>query len=257
MDNLSSETHVEGNWAEPVSKLQVSEVPTGALSINVNGRQVTSALQGFGQLWQKTYRVRLPRVKLTPAEAMSIWKVEFPKFQPSDSQFYPSLAGIQAGQMIFINLNLPVVPGLPNLIPVDSGVLVLYADDVSFTVMTPEGFPVSGWNTFSVYEDNGTLVAQVQSLDRATDPIYEFGTRFMGGARRQEDNWMYVLTSFAARLGVQGTTQMFKECIDTRWQWSEAKNVWKNAGVRTFFYRLAAPVRRVRDLGKRPPKGDR
>ncbi len=251
MSELPNQPPIEGKWAQPVSKLRVTELPAGAISINVNGRQVTSALQGFGQLWQKTYRVRLPGLTLTPAEAMGIWKAEFPNFQPPDSQFYPSLAGIQAGQMIFVNLNLPVVPGLPNMIPVGSGVLVLYADDVSFTVMTPEGFPVSGWNTFSIYQEEGCLVAQVQSLDRATDPIYEFGTRVMGGAQRQEDNWTYVLTALAGRLGIHGQPQMFKECIDPRWQWSEAKNVWKNAGVRTFFYRLAAPVRWLANKGRR------
>ena len=39
-------------------------------------------------------------------------------------------------------------------------------------VMTPEGFPVSGFNTFSVYEEDGDIFAQVQGLERATDPIW-------------------------------------------------------------------------------------
>jgi len=34
-------------------------------------------------------------------------------------------------------------------------------------VMTPEGHPESGWNTFSAYEDDdGRVVTQVQSLAR-------------------------------------------------------------------------------------------
>ncbi len=179
---------------------------------------------------------------------MEMWKAEFPSFQPPESRFYPTMSGIEPGKLVFINLNLPAGPGMPNIIPVARGVLVLYADDEMFTVMTPEGFPVSGWNTFSVYEDAGCVVAQIQSLDRATDPIYEFGTMYMGGGRRQEENWMRVLTSFAARVGVNGQVQMHKELIDPRWQWSEVKNTWKNAGVRTILYQLATPLRLIRNL---------
>ncbi len=248
MSNQTSdpEPRDASHWAQPVSKLKVSEVPVGAVSINVNGRQVVGPLQGFGQMWQKTYRVRLPGVHLTSVEAMAVWKAEFPNFQPPASRFYPPMTGIAPGQVIFINLMLPVMGGL-NMIPVQSGVMVLYADEESFAVMTPEGFPVSGWNTFSVSEEDGCVIAQVQSIDRSTDPIYEFGTRLMGGARRQEENWTYVLTSLAARLGVTGqTVEMQKVCVDPRWQWRETKNVWKNASVRTVLYMMAAPLRWLR-----------
>ena len=36
-------------------------MPEGAANVNVQGRREVGALQGFGQLWQKTYRVRLSR----------------------------------------------------------------------------------------------------------------------------------------------------------------------------------------------------
>lgn len=235
-------------WAKPITKLSVTDVPSGAISINVQGRQVISPLQGFGQLWQKTYRVRLPGLDMTPAQVMQVWKAEFPSFQPPESRFYPPLTGIEPGKVIFINLNLPIAPGMPNLIPVDSGVMVLYADDEMFTVMAPEGFPISGWNTFSVSEEEGSVVAQIQSMERSTDPIYEFGNILMGGARRQEENWLYVLTHLAERFGIKGQVQMHRELVDPRWQWSEAKNVWQNAGVRTVLYKMAAPLRWVRRL---------
>ena len=48
------------NWAKSVSRLRVSEVPEGALNINVEGRRLASPIQGFGKMWQKTYQVRLP-----------------------------------------------------------------------------------------------------------------------------------------------------------------------------------------------------
>lgn len=236
-------------WAKPVSKLKVEDVPVGAINLNVEGRQVVSPLQGFGQLWQKTYRVRLSGQSVTPAEVMKVWKESFAKFQPPENRFYPSMAGVQPGEIVFIDTNLPAVPGLPGLIPMASGVMILYADDVSFTVMTPEGFPESGWNTFSTYEEDGATIAQVQSLCRATDPIYEFGFRVMGGAQHQEKTWVYVLTSLAKHFGVDGHVQMHKTCLDPKMQWSQARNVWHNAGIRTM---LHTPVRLARKLISRP-----
>ncbi len=245
-------------WAKPVTHLPESDAPAGAINLNVGGRQVHSPLQGFGQLWQKTYRVRLPGVTLKAPEVMKLWKDEFASFQPPESHFHPPSGGMEPGSIVFIDLALPVAPGLPNAIPVASGVMVLYADDVSMTVMTPQGFPVSGWNTFSIeQEEDGCLVAQVQSMERATDPIYEVGNLLMGGARRQEENWKVVLTKLAARLGVYDQpVETQRRLVDNRRQWSEARNVWYNAGVRTALYQLAAPYRYVRDQrgeGAGPP----
>src|SRR5690242_17211957 len=42
------------------SPLHISQVPAGALNLNVDGRQVVGPLQGFGPLWQRTYRLTLP-----------------------------------------------------------------------------------------------------------------------------------------------------------------------------------------------------
>ena len=36
-----------------------------------------------------------------------------------------------------------------------TGVMVLYADDVSFTLMTPEGHMFAGWITFCAFEEDG------------------------------------------------------------------------------------------------------
>jgi len=46
----------EGFWAKGHKVLRVSDVPAGAVNWNVDGRWVTGALQGLGQLWQKPYR---------------------------------------------------------------------------------------------------------------------------------------------------------------------------------------------------------
>jgi hypothetical protein len=35
-------------------------------------------------------------------------------------------------------------------------------------------------------------------------------------------------------------------CVDPRYQWSQAKNIWHNAALRSMLYTVAAPVRWVR-----------
>ena len=62
--------------------------------------------------------------------------------------------------------------------------MVLYADDESFTFMTPEGHALSAWITFSAYRDGDVTVAQVQALERTTDPFDEL--TYMLGANRTE-----------------------------------------------------------------------
>lgn len=233
----------EQTWAQPVDRMKVTEVPAGAINLNVEGRQPLSPLQGFGQLWQKTFKVRLPGLELTPAQVMQAWKENFPKFQPPENRFYPPMAGIKPGEVLLINARVPAFPGSPSILPVAAGVMVLYADDTSFTVVTPEGFPEAGWNTFSVYEDDGCLVAQVQPLCRANDPMYEIFNRFLGSSAQQDMTWSHVLTSLAAHFGIQGQVSATKTLVDPRLQWSQAKNIFKNAGIRTVFYLLGAPFR--------------
>ena len=238
-----NENEREANWAGPVSKLKVSDVPAGAISLNLDGHQVVSPIQGFGPMWRRTYRVRLSGCQVTPTEVVQNWKENFARFQPPQNQFYPSLAGVKPGEVVFINTNLPLAPGTPGIIPMKSGVMVLYSDDEMFTVMTPEGFPISGWNTFSAYEEDGCAVAQVQGLIRTTDPIYEFGFRWMGGEKEEDKVWFAVLTNLAKHWGVNGQVQFYKEQLDPKIQWKNGGNIFKNAAIRTFLYVLATPFR--------------
>ena len=46
-------------WAKPTGALKVGDVSSDALNLNVEGRQTVGPLMGFGQLWQKTYRITL------------------------------------------------------------------------------------------------------------------------------------------------------------------------------------------------------
>ncbi|HEX9036909.1 MAG TPA: hypothetical protein VF808_07940 [Ktedonobacterales bacterium] len=222
-----------GSWAAQSAHLTVTEVPVGAVNLNVEGRGVVGPLQGFGPLWQKTYRVSLAGVSVTPAELVSYWKAHFGDLQPRENKFYTPSAGVAPGGVVLMNAS---AQGLP----VNSGLLVLYSDDDSFTFMTPEGCPEAGWIMCSAYEENGATFAQVRTQGRANDPVFEIGFR-MFGAKQQERIWTYVLKQLAARFSVQAAPTVEKLCLDPRFQWSRAGNVWQNATIRSFFYAVSHP----------------
>jgi len=226
-------------WAQVVATLKVGEVPPGAINLNVEGRRVANPLQGFGPLWQKTYQVRLDGATAAPAEVVRVWKARFPEFQPPENRFYPALAGVEPGQIVLLHASMR---GLP----VDSGLLVLYADDESFAFMTPEGCPEAGWIMCSAFDDDeGVTVVQIQTQGRSNDPLFEFGFRFLGGAKQQEKIWTHVLSELAAAFGVQGQVELRRVCVDPRIHWAKATNVWQNATVRSVLYMTTAPVRWV------------
>jgi hypothetical protein len=242
----------ESAWAQPGSKFRVSELQAGAINLNVEGRQITGPLQGFGQLWQKTYRIRLSGSSVTPEEVIRVWKLEFPSFWPKGNRFYGPLTGIKPGEVAVLNLAGPGGITGPRGAPmISTGVIVIYADNESFSFMTPEGHMFAAMITFSAYEDEGTNI-QIQALIRANDPLYETGLR-LGLIHKTEDQfWHQTLKNLAARFAVNaGYVQQEVSLIDPRVQWSEAKNIWKNAAIRTAVYYLMSPIRWVTRLFKR------
>src|SRR3954470_8675641 len=168
-------------WAKPVAHLEVTGVEPGSSGSNVAGRRPTSPVQGSGRMWQKTYRIRLEGADVRPAEVIEVWKRDFPTFWPKGNRFFAPLAGIAPGEVAVLDLTMP--GGLK----LSTGVLVLYADDESFTLMTPEGHMFAGWITFSAAERDDSTVAQVQVLMRASDPLYELGMPIIG--HRSEDRF--------------------------------------------------------------------
>ena len=233
----------EGHWAT-TSTLRVDRTPTGALNLNVEGRHALSPLQGFGQLWQKTFRIRLTGASTTPAEVIKEWKENFPTFWPKWQRYFLPGAGIKPGEVALINF---VIPGnSPVGLPLSTAVQIIYADDESFTFTTPEGHIFAGWNTFSAYtDDDGCTIAQIQLYVRANDFAYEIGFR-LGATRTETRMWQNALTLLAAHFGVTGSVETEIICIDPRLQWSQFWNIWKNAAIRTFFYRLLTPFRLIR-----------
>ncbi len=59
-------------WAKPTNRLKV-DGSAGTPGLNLDGRQVVGPLQGFGQMWQKTYRVRLSGAGQSPIEVIKVW----------------------------------------------------------------------------------------------------------------------------------------------------------------------------------------
>ena len=236
-------------WAKQGSTFKVARVPTGALNLNVEGRIAQSPLQGFGQMWQKTYRAYLKGASVKPTEVIKVWKENFPKFWPKGNRFYVPLTGIAPGEVALINMPIPGV-GLP----LSTGVLVLYADDESFTLMTPQGHTFAGWITFSSYEEDDCTVAQAQVLLRPYDPVYEFGFRFLGASKAEDTFWQRTLASLAAYFNVKEPVETQVKLIDPKVQWSEARNIWHNATIRTTLYKMTFPARWVGRLLQAKPE---
>ena len=242
---MSSErTHRDGeSWAKPVERLEVAGVQPGSSGINVAGRRPTSPIQGFGRMWQKTYRVRLLGADVSPEQVIAVWKRDFPSFWPKNNRFFAPLAGIQPGEVAVLDL------GMPGGMKLSTGVLVMYADDESFTLMTPQGHMFAGWITFSAFEQGGVTVAQAHVLMRASDPLYEMGMTF-GGHRQEDRHWEHTLRSLAEAFGVEGNVSAETVCVDRSRQWSKAGNVWHNSGIRSGVHMATAPAR----LAARPFK---
>ena len=227
------------NWAKLVSRLNVSEVPAGATGINVAGKRLTSPIQGFGKMWQKTYQARLPRERVSAVDLISTWKQQFPDFWPEGNHFYAPLTGIAPGEVALIEGTLP------GKLKLSTGVMVLYADEESFTLITPEGHLFAGWITFSASEQEAETVAQVQVLMRASDPILELGLT-LGGHRQEDRFWATTLGNLATRFGIaDAAVETTVVCVDKRRQWRRWTNVWQSAAIRSTLYTIASPFRLV------------
>jgi hypothetical protein len=247
---MDSQPRDAAYWAKNVTTLKLGQVPAEAVNLNVTGRRVVGPVQGFGKMWQKTMRVTLAGAEVTPAEVISTWKAEFQRFWPERNWFYAPLEGIAPGEVALLNL------GLPGRMKLSTGVLVLYADDESFTLMTPEGHMLAGWITFSAWAaDDGVTVVQIQALERTNDPLYELGY-VLGGNRLNTRFWVQTAENLARHFGVEPEVASQVVCVDKRRQWGKAGNLSKNAAVRTFVWTLGAPVRWARGLLTRRGAGD-
>jgi hypothetical protein len=243
-DQQTESARDAANWAKSVSKLKVSEVPDGAVNINVEGRRLSSPIQGFGKMWQKTYQVRLPADRVSSTDLITTWKEHFPEFWPEGNRFYGPLTGIEPGEVALLNMTLP------GKMKLSTGVMVLYADEESFTLMTPPGHMFAGWITFSASEVDDETVAQAQVLMRASDPIFEMGLT-MGGHKQEDRFWQHTLTQLAGHFDQEAEVDTQVVCVDKKRQWSKWRNVWHSSAIRSTLYTLGAPGRVLKRLFSR------
>jgi hypothetical protein len=205
------------NWAKPVTRLEVGPLG-GATGDSVRGKRLSGPIQGFGKLWQKTYTVQFTGEAMTPESVIATWRANYGAFWPAGSRFYAPITGIKPGEVGLIS-------GRAGGLTLSTGVLVLYADDTSFTFMTPEGHPFAGMITFSAAATpTGGIEARIQLLIRAQDPLVEMGMA-LGGHREEDRMWQATLTNLAAHLGHRVEVDTVVLCVDRRRQWRRVGNI--------------------------------
>ena len=221
------------HWARYVETLKV---PEGVISPNVEGHRLVSPLQGFGQMWQKTFKVRLEGVSASPREIVQTWRERFPEISGFGKGFRVPSGGLVPGAVALLGGGL-------------TGVMVLYSDQESFAYMTPEGHPFSGWITFSAHQDeDGTTVAQAQLLIRANDPLWE-AMMLVGLNRAENIQWQGTLRNLAAHFGAtDAKVETGVICVDPKRQWGHYKNIRHNVLIRSA---LRAPATLMRNIPKR------
>jgi hypothetical protein len=220
------------HWARYVETLKV---PEGLLSPNVEGHRPVGPLQGFGKMWQKSFKVRLEGARASPVEVVETWRGRFSEISGFGKGFRVPLGGLVPGAVALLGGGL-------------TGVMVLYSDEESFTYMTPEGHPFSGWITFSAYGDeDGTTVAQAQLLIRANDPLWE-AMMVLGLNRAENIQWQSTLRNLAAHFGTTGKVETRVICVDPKRLWRHYKNIRHNVLIRSA---LRAPSSLVRKISNR------
>lgn len=217
-------------WAMPVDRILLKGIPPEAMNLNVEGRRTAGPADGFGQLWDKRYRLRLSDPDISPEQAVALWKAAFPSFWPRGNRLFASDNGaIVPGTPALLNLRLP--GGLT----LATGIMVIYTDDTAFTFMTVDGHMLSGWIHFSSFREDAATVIQVHPLFRAGDPLMELGFR-LGGARQEDAFWQATLANLARRLGTWGQFEERHRCIDRRMNWRKAGRLWHSAAIRSSVY---------------------
>jgi hypothetical protein len=208
---------------------------------NTEGRDVAVPGRGFGQLWEKTFRVALPD-GTSPTEVMAVWKEHLHELWPDHSTFHGPDRGIRSGEVAGIDLGV----GPARL---STGVLVTESTPTSFSFQSPEGHMLAGRSRFTTASEDGGTVARIQVLFRANDPLYELGLLF-GGHRAEDKFWATVLSNLAARYGEPPPVSMSRRRLDHRRRWRNAGNIRKNAAILTTARRLGrlftAPIRALR-----------
>jgi hypothetical protein len=217
-------------WAAKVDRLHVAD-DLRAFGYNIEGRRIAGPMNGFGRMWQRIYTADLGEAA-TPERVVADWRAHFGDYWPRMGRFHGTVSAIKPGDVA------PLTAGV-----VTTGIMVLYADDTSFTFLTPEGHMFAALITFSceVSESGGTI-SQIRILLRSSDPIFEAMWPLI---RRGEDIfWPRTLKNLAAAHGVHNVAvKVHTQCVDRRRLWKNWSNVRYNAGIRTITHTVTTPLR--------------
>jgi len=234
-----------GSWAAKIDRFPVASGDSPGR--NVAGLRLTGPVQGFGKMWRKTYWINAS-ANISPQTVIAEWKKHFGEFWPAGNRFKGPLTGLGPGDVALLDVS---VGGGVRL---STGVFVLYADEESFTLMTPEGHMFAGWITFSAERAGGasalgaspgaSTVIQTQVLMRANDPLYELAMS-LGGHRKEDQFWVQTMTALARYLGaLPATVHTRTVCIDRRRQWGNFGSIWHNSMVRSMLHSTTAVTQR-------------
>lgn len=218
------------NWAAKVDRLHVAD-DLRTYGYNIEGRRIAGPMNGFGRLWQRTYTADIGTAA-TPERVVADWRAHFGDYWPRMGRFHGTISAINPGDVAPLTA-----------VGVTTGIMVLYADDTSFTFLTPEGHMFAALITFSCESStSGGTIEQIRMLLRSSDPIFE---ALWPLTRRGEDIfWPRTLKNLAAAHGVHNVmVQEHTECIDRRRLWKNWSNVRYNAGLRTIGHTFTVPFR--------------
>jgi hypothetical protein len=222
----------EGNWAPKVDRLHVNG-PRQDKAFNVEGRRLAGPQQGFGPLYDRTFTITLGDA-VSPEALVGDWRAHFGEFWPKSATFYGSLTSIQAGDVAPLTAS-----------GITTGVLVIYADDTSFSYMTPVGHMFAGMITFSARDQQGAgTVAEIRMLVRPADALWVMV--WPVGKGMENKFWKKTLTNLAESRGVTGVSATeATTCVDRRILWKNWRNVFHNGGIVTVLHWLGRPFRRA------------
>lgn len=195
---------------------------------------------GFGELWRKTYTLRLEG-NVDPEELVTRWRSEVSSFWPNSTHL-ASRGRMARGRGLLLHVATPVGH-------METALVVESLSPRSFQFGTMRGHMFAGTVTCSAGVDDSGGYAEVLTLFRTSDPLFEIGFK-LGGGKYEDWFWTNTLGNLAKTLGVHGRVLLRRERLDRRRRWQNALNVWSNAAIRTA---LAALGRRTAWMRKSRP----
>ena len=233
--------HQQANhWVRPSAQLELGEVQSKATNINRSGRHPSGSSRGFGQLWQKTYRLPLAGIEIKPEAVVADWKKNFTTYWPGKNRFHGSAEGVAPGEVVILDLTRQSGRR------VKTGIQVIDSDKQSFSFMWLQGQMFVGLITFHAEKNDGLTWVQIQALVRAGDPIFEIGCRLGFGHKADAAFWQGTLQNLRKAMVAEfRPVQQKTQLVDPRIQWQQAGNVWHNSTIRTM---LGLPYQLVQKL---------